>query len=252
MELTVLHLLLILIGVIIASIVGYRLVSNNNEPFYDNTTSTKPSPTNPSPTNPSPTNPSHAADSCGNDVSLTGLLGLSGANVPTTLSSGTVINNVPICPEGQSYDINQGICIGISLPTCPTGQTFDQTKGICISNNIIPLSPIQSLAASKACDSNLLQNIQEIVHNELISQNGMTTGTQMAFLGQDSSNTINGKNNKNNKNNDDDEDSTPANYQGKEYRRDCPKNTNMGHTEAPDMSQYIRKDSIPCWGCNIP
>lgn len=34
--------------------------------------------------------------------------------------------------------------------------------------------------------------------------------------------------------------------QGKEYREVKPVQT------APDMSEYIRKDSIPCWNCSLP
>ena len=34
-----------------------------------------------------------------------------------------------------------------------------------------------------------------------------------------------------------------------EYR--CPRNPNGSCPPIPDMTQYIRKDSIPCWGCNI-
>jgi hypothetical protein len=43
-----------------------------------------------------------------------------------------------------------------------------------------------------------------------------------------------------------DDSSSPSNYQGREYNKDSPKNTGK-----PDMSKYIRKDSIPCWGCNV-
>ena len=50
---------------------------------------------------------------------------------------------------------------------------------------------------------------------------------------------------------------TPAAQQGEEYRRtshkksyQCPED-NCGN-DYPDMSEYIRKDSIPCWGCTLP
>jgi hypothetical protein len=186
-------------------------------------------------------------DACGNSVSLTSLLGLSGvqSSGTTTLSSGDVINNVPVCPDGQTFDSIQGLCIGISNPACPTGQTYDQTKGACVSNTIIPLTATQSLAAQKAADSSLLQNIQQIVHNELLSQNGMATGTPSAYTGQSSSNSSN-SNSSNSNNSNNTTLNSPSNYQGIEYSRSC------GKTGAPDMSQYIRKDSIPCWGCSIP
>lgn len=34
-----------------------------------------------------------------------------------------------------------------------------------------------------------------------------------------------------------------------EYR--CPKNPDGSCPPVPDMTQYIRKDQIPCWGCSI-
>ena len=33
--------------------------------------------------------------------------------------------------------------------------------------------------------------------------------------------------------------------QGKEYERHCPKE------KCPDMSKYIKKNAIPCWGCSL-
>lgn len=36
---------------------------------------------------------------------------------------------------------------------------------------------------------------------------------------------------------------SPLLQQGAEYVEGCPK--------MPDMSQYIRKDQIPCWNCNV-
>jgi hypothetical protein len=36
--------------------------------------------------------------------------------------------------------------------------------------------------------------------------------------------------------------------QGREYKNACDQNRN---TCDHDMTQYIRKDSIPCWKCNL-
>lgn len=40
-----------------------------------------------------------------------------------------------------------------------------------------------------------------------------------------------------------------AEFKGPEYR--CPKNPDGSCPPVPDMTQYIKKDSIPCWNCNI-
>ena len=303
-HLTVLHLLLIVIGVITVSTIGYRYVSNINEPFYVDTTPTCPlgkkfavssgtcmDSTNPSlqtasaPICPAGSNLNPATGKCvtgapalpdqywlpaeqrkstttttatpattattattalktattaptcydpsGNVVSLTSLVGLSGA--PSSSGNATVQNTIPTCPTGQTYNTVQQMCVS-TTPTCPEGQTFDTTQGLCVGN-IPAFSSTQSIASNKVSDSTLLQNIQEIVRNELLSQSGMTTGSQLAFLGQK---------NKRNRDEEDDSENSPANHQGREFARDCPKNTSV-----PDMSKYVRKDSIPCWGCNL-
>ena len=36
---------------------------------------------------------------------------------------------------------------------------------------------------------------------------------------------------------------SPSLAQGADWHKECPK--------MPDMTQYIRKDSIPCWGCTV-
>jgi len=83
----------------------------------------------------------------------------------------------------------------------------------------------------------LLKNIQKIVRNELLS----TRSTEPVIpLGKRSSET----------------DSTA---QGKEYSTSCYKDTssecqkNLDGTcpPLPDMSNYIKKDKIPCWGCTL-
>ena len=38
-------------------------------------------------------------------------------------------------------------------------------------------------------------------------------------------------------------------YKDTEYR--CPKNPDGTCPPIPDMSQYIKKDAIPCWGCSL-
>lgn len=42
-------------------------------------------------------------------------------------------------------------------------------------------------------------------------------------------------------------DLSDAEAQGQEYANSAPKPSSQ-----PDMSEYIRKDSIPCWNCAVP
>ena len=48
-------------------------------------------------------------------------------------------------------------------------------------------------------------------------------------------------------------DLTDSEAQGQEYQSNQPKPL-MGvpNNQQPDMSEYIRKDSIPCWNCSVP
>lgn len=45
-------------------------------------------------------------------------------------------------------------------------------------------------------------------------------------------------------------DLTNAEAQGQEYQKTYPRSAKQN--QSPDMSEYIRKDSIPCWNCSVP
>ena len=79
--------------------------------------------------------------------------------------------------------------------------------------------------------ADFLKDIQKVVRNEILA-NRLTTPL------------VNGKLR---------DSETTATIQGKEYENGCCKNSENGEgcPAIPDMSKYIRKDAIPCWGCNI-
>jgi hypothetical protein len=77
-----------------------------------------------------------------------------------------------------------------------------------------------AVAKEKNRQSKFLQDFQSIVHNELLNEQGMTTANSQPYLKE------------------------------KKDRR----SENMKPNQikgCPDMSEYVRKDSIPCWGCNL-
>ncbi len=48
-------------------------------------------------------------------------------------------------------------------------------------------------------------------------------------------------------------DMTDAEAQGQEYEKQYPRPLmGLRNHQQPDMSEYIRKDSIPCWNCSVP
>ena len=82
----------------------------------------------------------------------------------------------------------------------------------------------------------LLQDIQKTVRNELLASRSLTPTTFNP-----------------------DNLTTTSLIQGEEYGNNChkeneyrcPKNPDGTCPPIPDMTDYIKKDSIPCWGCNI-
>ena len=96
-----------------------------------------------------------------------------------------------------------------------------------------------SMAAALKYKSDLLKDLQKVVRNELLA-NRMTKRLDDEDCDDDH---CNGDSN--------------AMAQGREYgchRKDtyrCPKNPDGSCPPVPDMSDYIKKDSIPCFGCSL-
>ena len=77
----------------------------------------------------------------------------------------------------------------------------------------------------------LLQDIQKIIHNELLANRS----TQPVHGGDALSHSA-----------------SASISQGNEYNKSCMKKSDdTCNASCPDMSQYIKKDSIPCAGCNL-
>ena len=243
MELRIIHLLLLLIGVVVLGYFGYKAREG-----FDDTPAVKlscvPTDASGSTSGSATTNTASASgsvmDACGNNVSMTSLLGLGGAPPTDNGSMSPFLQNVQDVVHSEF-----------------SGHANNDSSNPHSSIPITPISDMQGIASNKLNDANALQGIQKIIHNELLSQKGMTTGAQMAFLGenkkkrqeeeeecQEEEEVDEGQEDSNN---------SPSNHQGHEFKRDCAKNTGTRNScRVPDMSKYIRKDSIPCWGCTLP
>jgi hypothetical protein len=84
----------------------------------------------------------------------------------------------------------------------------------------------------------LLKDIQKLVKNEVLANRS----TRPIISGetrksQDTDSTAQGK------------EYEESCYKDTEYR--CPKNPDGSCPPVPDMTQYIKKDAIPCWGCSL-
>ena len=130
--------------------------------------------------------------------------------------------------------VGTGIIRDVPNPTT-TPQRFDIKPEIS-------LSPTGYDAMSLQQKSELLKDIQKVVKNELLANRLITPLTKNRGY----------------------YDETTSTEQGKEYEYNCHKKSDdnchkksddncskKSEESCPDMSKYIKKDEIPCWGCKL-
>ena len=120
------------------------------------------------------------------------------------------------------------------MPSDPSTGSMPDRTDITPDNQ---MSDTASMAAALKYKSDLLKDLQKVVRNELLA-NRMTKRVD-DDCDEDQCN----------------EDSD-AMAQGREYGCDrqkyrCPKNPDGSCPPVPDLSDYIKKDSIPCFGCSL-
>ena len=98
--------------------------------------------------------------------------------------------------------------------------------------------------------TDLLKDIQKIVKNEILANRMTTTMFKEKEKEKEKDKIFSA----------DDSEESDCTMQGKEYESQknkgeeeyrCPKNPDGSCPPVPDMSQYIKKDAIPCWGCSL-
>lgn len=99
-------------------------------------------------------------------------------------------------------------------PAGPSRQ--DVTPQVSLSNTGYTALELQN-------KSNMLKNIQKIVRNEIAASRNQSENNPMAMANESCASS-----------------GSHAMQQGNEYKQN-----------KHDMSEYIRKDSIPCWGCSL-
>jgi hypothetical protein len=116
-------------------------------------------------------------------------------------------------------------------PSAITPQRTDIIPQISISGSGYNAMTLQQRA-------DLLRDVQKAVRNELLSHRStMPILSGETRKSQDTDSTAQGKEYEN------------SCHKDTEYR--CPKNPDGSCPPIPDMSEYIRKDSIPCYGCSL-
>lgn len=114
------------------------------------------------------------------------------------------------------------------------------TSSIPVRNDVVPtvsLSGTGYEAMSHQQKAELLRDIQKVVRNEILAQRNTTPVINTS----------------------DSMHKTDSSDQGKEYNMNCNKSNTVecpaSHDSTcpslPDMSEYIKKDTIPCWGCKL-
>jgi hypothetical protein len=110
----------------------------------------------------------------------------------------------------------------------------------------VQVSDVAYDAMSKNQRAALLSDIQKVIRNEILANRSTRPVTNQDTSDDDSMDS------------DDDswDEESDATAQGQDYRKNsCKKEdecaTNSQCDPLVDMTKYIRKDQIPCWGCNI-
>jgi hypothetical protein len=119
--------------------------------------------------------------------------------------------------------------VGTINPSSQTAPNSDTSSDVI---QVVPASPEAVDANDKMTVSKFLRNVQDTIRNELMSNRSITNSglplEKRTMFGpggtQQTGSNI-----------------TPMCHQGNEFNNNCPK----------DMSEYIRKDAIPCWGCTL-
>jgi hypothetical protein len=96
-------------------------------------------------------------------------------------------------------------------------------------------SSVSTIASDAAARAALVRDVEAALKQDLLFQRAMTTANSQDYLCQGNEEDL-------------DMDSA-ALMQGQEYSSNCP---NRPDADCPkDMSQYVRKDSIPCYNCSV-
>jgi hypothetical protein len=152
----------------------------------------------------------------------------------------TVSTDLSNAGTGNSDTSTQGV--PASGPSAATAVIVPPTNGsLPQRNDVVPEISISGSgydAMTLQQRADMLKDIQKVVRNEILA----SRSTKPIISGETR------------QSNDTDATSQGQEYEdschkGTEYR--CPKNPDGSCPPVPDMTQYIKKDAIPCWGCSI-
>jgi len=172
-----------------------------------------------------------------------------------TSNASTMVSNCACLKFGKNIAADVMMCTpgtGAAVATtAATGVTASTGAALSAANpqrnDVKPqvmLSDTSYDAMALKQKSDLLTNIQKMFRNELLANRSTDSSvidkTSSSYSKSSSTQQGNEFNKASQTCESDDEDM---------YR--CPKNPDGSCPPVPDMTQYIKKDAIPCWGCSV-
>jgi hypothetical protein len=155
---------------------------------------------------------------------------------------GSAMNTVPpvtISDSDSSQVTKETVPVTSEKPLLMTSpEATVDTSSTPQRNDIVPQVTISGSgydAMSAQQKADLLRDIQKAIRNELLVNRNTTPVVADTKNKTETDSTAQGK------------EYESGCYKDSEYR--CPKNPDGTCPPVPDMSQYIKKDAIPCYGC---
>ena len=180
-------------------------------------------------------------------LALVGIVAVSLFVLPEGFSP-SILHPAPFSLESFQASSVPSASSASSIPSAPSAPSVTSTKSsslipsvssVAPASLVSPVSPAVVPVSDMAYDamtlkqrSNLLHEIQRTVRDELLASRALEK-PDSENVGQGSSSRC------------------PSDEQGQEYEMRCPKNPDGSCPPVPDLTEYIRKDQIPCWGCSI-
>lgn len=170
------------------------------------------------------------------------------SNLSNELSSAvntvsTDVSNAVGAATGTSTSTPATQGVNDSGPAMAPATTVMPSQGdssMPVRNDVVPQVSISGSgydAMNLQQRAELLKDIQKVVRNEVLANRSTTPIISGETIQKPSDSTSQGQ------------EYSDSCYKDTEYR--CPKNPDGSCPPIPDMSQYIRKDQIPCWGCSL-
>ena len=148
-----------------------------------------------------------------------------------------------------------------TVSTASTAPTASDTSVTPSRTDIIPEISVSGsgyAAMTLQQRAELIKDIQKIVRNEILANRSTTpvspsttasTATTSTTPSTATTSTTNNSQTSNTNSTAQGSEYENSCYKDTEYR--CPKNPDGSCPPMPDMSQYIKKDAIPCWNCSL-